>query len=420
MRFETLSEWLSWQETLHPQAVDLGLERCRRVAAAMGMGTPPFALISVAGTNGKGSCVEILDRILRAGGYRTGAYFSPHLARYNERIRIGGREVADGDLVQAFARVDRARADTSLTYFEFGTLAAIDLFMRAPVEVALLEVGLGGRLDAVNLLDADVAVIASVDVDHVEWLGRDVDGIAREKAGILRRGRAAVCGQPDAPAVLDAIAAELGARLHRAGRDYHFEEQGPGWSWRHGERRLRGLPRPGIAGAAQVQNAAAALTALDLLRGRLTLPRRAVERGLREARLRGRFEVLPGPVERIVDVAHNVQAARHLAASLAARPCRGRTLAVLAMLADKDPAGVGAALREAVDAWYVAGLPGARGARARDTAERLRPRVAPRPVHALARVADAQAAALEEARPGDRVVVFGSFYTAAEVLRLET
>ncbi|NIR29506.1 MAG: bifunctional tetrahydrofolate synthase/dihydrofolate synthase [Gammaproteobacteria bacterium] len=420
MRFRTLSEWLRWQETLHPKAMDLGLERCAEVAARMGLLAAPFAVVTVGGTNGKGSCVAMLDAVLRAGGHRTGAYTTPHLLCYNERIAICGRPVSDATLMRSFQRIDAARGQTTLTYFEFGTLAALDIFARSGVEVALLEVGLGGRLDAVNVLDADIALVTTVDVDHVEWLGENRDIIAREKAGIFRSGRPAVCGDAEAPATLEACALERGTTLHRLAREYDFEETPDGWLWRHGETVLEGLPRPGVGGAFQLQNAAAALMVLELLKERLPVSEAAVHAGLRASHLPARFQIFRGPVERIVDGAHNAQAARALARGLRARRCTGRTLAVFAMLADKDVVGVAGAVQELVDAWYLGGLAVPRGASVQELMERLKGLTAGASVAAFGHVAAAYAAARSAAEPGDRVIAFGSFHTAAQALRLES
>lgn len=420
MRFRTLAEWLRWQETLHPRPMDLGLERCAEVAARMGLLDPSFAVVAIGGTNGKGSCAAMLDAMLRAGGHRTGVYTTPHLLRYNERIALCGRAVPDATLVQSFERVDAARGPTTLTYFEFGTLAALDIFARSGVEVALLEVGLGGRLDAVNVVDADVALVTTVDVDHVEWLGGDRESIAREKAGIFRRGRPAVCGDAEAPSTLDACARERGAPLHRLAREYDFEESGGGWRWWCRGTALEGLPRPGIDGIFQVQNAAAALMVLELARERLPVSESAIRAGLRASRLPARFQMFAGPVQRIVDVAHNVQAARALARTLRAHPCSGRTLAVFAMLADKDIAGVAAAVHELVDAWYLGGLAVPRGAPVQELSERVEGLIAGTPAAAFPDAAAAYAAAGAAAKPGDRIVAFGSFHTAAAALRLES
>lgn len=420
MRFDTLEEWLRWQETLHPRSVDLGLARCVRVAARMGLERPPFAVLTVAGTNGKGSCAAMLDAMLRAAGYRTGLYTTPHLRRYNERIRLDGLEASDAGIVGAFERIEGARGDVSLTYFEFGTLAALDLFARARVDAAVLEVGLGGRLDAVNVVDADVAVVTTVDLDHMEWLGPDRETVGREKAGIFRAGRPAVYGDVDPPQSLERRARVLGARLQRLEREYRFEAGHAEWRWQGPEASLEGLPPPALSGAHQLRNAAAAIAALRSLGERLTVSEQAVRRGLAAAALPARFQVFAGEVERVVDVAHNPQAARSLAQTLSARVCRGRTLAVLAMLADKDAPGVVESMAAVVHAWYVGGLAPPRGASGEALAARIRGRTGEAPVRVFEDVPRAYAAALEAARPGDRVVAFGSFCTAAEALCLET
>jgi len=419
MRFTRLSEWLRWQERLHPRAIDLGLERARAVLARMALGHPPlatlpFAVVSVAGTNGKGSCVAFMEAMLEAAGYHVGAYFSPHLVRYNERVRIGGGEVDDDSLVAAFERVDRARGDTSLTYFEFATLAAVDLFTRSGVEVALLEVGLGGRLDAVNLFDADVALLTTVGLDHKDWLGDDRERIGWEKAGIFRAGRSAVCADPDPPESVERHARELGCRLLRVGRDYRFAAREDSWSWSAGQRHVEGLPYPRLQARFQLANAAAALAAIDALAPRVGVDAAAAREGLLSAHLPGRFQVLPGVIETIVDVAHNVQAAQALAGALKARPCAGRTHALVAMLADKDIEGVLSAMTPVVDCWHVAQLEVARGASVERVAAALGARAHVRHPD----VALAHRHITAHARPGDRVIVFGSFHTVAEVLRV--
>lgn len=418
MRFANLAEWLAWQETLHPSAVDLGLARVRAVAGRLGWGPLPFPVISVAGTNGKGSTVAFLTAVLEAAGYRVGAYTSPHLLRYNERVRVAGAPAPDEALCQAFERIDRARGELSLTYFEFGTLAALDLFRQASLDALVLEVGLGGRLDAVNLVDADVAIVTTVDLDHTEWLGPDRESVGREKAGILRRGRPAVCGDPHPPASLLAVAAGLGAPLYRIGRDYDLVEQDGRWDARLGEEWLTGLPPPRLAGRAQLRNAATALMALRTLAERLPVSRAALEQGVRRAALPGRLQVLPGAVERILDVAHNPQAARELAAFLQSRPCAGRTHALVGMLSDKDVVGV---LREVVpwvDSWRLASLGGPRGGRAEDLAQALAG-LTVAPVTTWPDPASAYRDLLRATRPPDRVVVFGSFLTVGPALRIE-
>lgn len=417
MSFDTLDEWLRWQESLHPEQIELGLERVAQVWARLHAGSAPFTVISVAGTNGKGSCVMMLESILRAAGYRVGAYTSPHLLRYNERIRIDGREIDDASLMQSFERVEAARGSTTLTYFEFGTLAALDLFRAARIEIAVLEVGLGGRLDAVNIIDADVALLTSVGIDHVEWLGPDREHIGREKAGIFRRDRAAVCADREPPDSVRRYAAEIGAQLQCIGADFDFVGSPGGWQWQGFGRRRVGLPYPALRGAIQTQNASAVVAVLELLSQRFPVDQDALRRGLQDVQLPARFQILPGAVDWILDVAHNPHGARVLAANLAARTCAGRTHAVIGMLRDKDASGVAAALDECVQVWYAAGLPGPRGLDADTLTQRLRAAQMHGEVHQYVDIAAACAAAAKAAQAGDRVLVLGSFVTVAEVMR---
>lgn len=416
MRFATLNDWLAWQETLHPQVIDMGLQRVAQVARTMGLARPAPLVISVAGTNGKGSCVALLDSIFAAAGYQTGAYTSPHLLRYNERVRIAGRAADDTALCAAFERIDAARADTSLTYFEFGTLAALDIFAAADLDIAILEVGLGGRLDAVNIVDADVALISSIGVDHVEWLGADREAIGAEKAGILRTGRAAVYGEADPPRSVCSAAAQIGTNLFCVGRDYHYAASTQGWDWWSDARRYTALPLPALSGPFQLQNAAAVLMVLQQVAANCPVSAAALQHGLTTAHLPGRFQIVPGAVEWIVDVAHNPHGAAALAAALAQRVCAGKTHLVLAMLADKDARGVIDALRPQVHYWYCAGLSGARGQSGRALAARAG-LDDPATCWTGADVAAACAQASAAARPGDRIVVCGSFYTVAEALQ---
>lgn len=413
MRFQTLTEWLAWQETLHPRAIDLGLERVRAVAERMGLLAPSHTVITVAGTNGKGSSVAMLEAMLGCAGLHVGAYTSPHLWRYNERIRIDREPVTDAAIIAAFECIDAARGDISLSYFEFGTLAALELFRRAQLDVAVLEVGLGGRLDAVNILDADCALVTGIGIDHVEWLGPDRDTIGREKAGIFRAGRPAVCSDPQPPATVRETARAIGAIWFGLGEHFSYQRDTATWSWWSNSVRLESLPLPAMPGPFQLQNAAGALMALQTLGTHLPLPVQALRDGMQRARSAGRFSIVPGVVEEIFDVAHNPHAATALAGALAARPCSGRTRAVCAMLADKDAAGVAAQLAGQVHDWYLAGLDGARGQSAAALALRMQlpaaPPLFPDPATALA-------AARAEAQPGDRIVVFGSFHTIAELL----
>ncbi|NIR59262.1 MAG: bifunctional tetrahydrofolate synthase/dihydrofolate synthase [Gammaproteobacteria bacterium] len=415
MRFETLGDWLAWQETLYPRPIELGLERVARVWRALGRGPFRCPVITVAGTNGKGSCVAFIEALLMAGGHRPCAYTSPHLMRYNERVRIAGHEVENARLIEAFDRVDRARGETTLTYFEFGTLAALEVFAAAEPDVLVLEVGLGGRLDAVNILDPDVAVITSIGIDHTDWLGADRGGIAREKAGILRGGHPAVCGEPDPPPDVAATAADLRVALYRVGHEFDYRETEGGWDWIGPDHRLLALPPPAVPGGHQVRNAATALMALALVGAPLRPAEDAVRAAMNAVRLPGRLQVMPGAIEVVLDVGHNAQAAAALSEALgrmAPRP----THAVAAMLAGKDVGGMVAALAPQIDHWHVTQAHTARALARERVAEALRGAA---PEAAITLWPDV-AAALDGARravgAGGRVMVLGSFYTVAEAL----
>jgi dihydrofolate synthase / folylpolyglutamate synthase len=431
----TLAEWLTLQESVHPQSIDMGLERVSRVAAALGVAAPTYPVITVAGTNGKGSVVAHLEALLGALGARTGTFISPHLTRYNERIRVAGSEVSDAELIAAFERIEAARATTTLTFFEYNTLAALLIFARPGVDVAVLEVGLGGRLDATNLVDADVAVLASVGFDHRDWLGDTLELIGAEKAGILRAQRPAVLGTPEMPGSVYEAIARLGARPVVAERDFRWQVGARSWDYHGLALSLHSLPPSALAGAIQYRNAATAIAAVEALRqaeggrpavarlaGRLApLDERIAAAALSRVRLAGRFQVVPGDVEWILDIAHNEPAARVLAAQLRERAlprsgsgAAGRTFAVIGVLADKDAAAIGAVLAPVIDHWIVCTLEGPRGMSAAQLAARLAPAAAP------VELADSVAAGCERARaaagPGDRVVVCGSVYTVGPAL----
>jgi len=414
----SLAGWLERIGRQHPREIELGLGRVAAVWQRIGL-TLPTVVITVGGTNGKGSCVAMLESILRAGGYRVGTYTSPHLLRFNERIRVDGQEVDDHTLCRALEAVESARGEVSLTYFEHTTLAAFWVFAHAVLEAVILEVGLGGRLDAVNILDADVALVSTVDLDHQEWLGPDRDSIGREKAGIFRAGRPAIFGGDDPPEGLVAHAAALGTDLLVAGRDFAGRPRDGGWDWEGLGRQRLGLPLPALRGSFQVRNAAAVVAALEAVSDRLPLSTVALRQGLLDVRLRGRFEVFPGPVTLIFDVAHNPEAARAVAGNLGQHDAGGgRTLAVFAMLRDKDIAGVVRTLAPQVDAWFYAPLDTPRAATAAELAAALSAIGAAHVAHGHATLSEALAAARAAARPGDRVLVFGSFYTVGALLPL--
>ena len=412
---QSLSGWLSYLERIHPSAIDMGLERVARVRDRLGL-TPAFPIIAVAGTNGKGSVCAMIGSMLASAGYRVGVYTSPHLLRYNERVRVLGQDAADEALVTAFARIDQARGDISLTYFEFGTLAALDIFIRERIDIAVLEVGLGGRLDAVNAFDSDCAVVTSVDFDHMEYLGNSRDSIGAEKAGIFRAGRPAICGEADAPAGLLERAQQIGARLHLVGRDFGFNADPNQWQFWSALGKRSALPYPALRGDYQLGNAATALSALEQLRDRLPVDMGAIRRGLLDVMLPGRFQILPGRPMVILDVGHNPHAARALASSLGRLPVGGRTIAVFAMLRDKDIEGVAAALRDEVDEWLVAGLSGPRGAGAERIQQALAAAQVDVPVAKFGTPVDAYQHAVRLAGQNDKILVFGSFYTVAAVL----
>jgi len=417
VRFHSLDEWLSWQESLHPSEIDLGLDRIRAVLQGLGHGQLSCPVISVAGTNGKGSSVAMLEAIYLAAGYRVGSYTSPHLLHYNERVRLNGEPVADQLLCAAFEHIDQSRGETSLTYFEFGTLAAIEIFAQANLDVVIMEVGLGGRLDATNVLDADVALITPIDLDHADWLGNDREAIGREKAGIMRAGRPAVSGDINPPASLQQVADELGTQLYQSGRDFSFLDQSSQWRWQCGGRVRDALPEPALRGVFQKANAAAVLMVTELLVERLPLSQSYIREGLANVTVPGRFQVLPGDVPLILDVAHNPQAARALATNLSAWPMPGKVYAVTAMMADKEIAEIMAVMAGVVDHWSLTSVDFPRAATAEQLATILA-EVAPGVEYALCTSVDEALTVLEaQIQPNDRVVVFGSFYTVAAVLQ---
>ena len=413
---QTLNDWLELLERRHPRQIELGLERVARVRDAARL-APSFPCIVVGGTNGKGSTCAMLEAMLANAGFRVGTYTSPHLLRYNERVRVGLREADDAALVRAFERIESVRGEVPLTYFEFGTLAALDLFQRSAVDVAVLEVGLGGRLDAVNAFDAECAVVTTIDLDHMDYLGTTREAIGFEKAGIFRRGRPAVCADEDPPRSLLAHADASGAELRLIGRDFGYRVGPHDWHYWSARGRRSGLPHPALRGEYQIANASAAIAALETLRDKLPVDMGAVRRALVEVSLPGRFQVLPGRPQVILDVGHNPQAARALAASLAAMPRAGRTLAVFGMLADKDLQSVAAAMCPAVDQWFACSLPGPRGAGAQQVLAAIEHVRADASVECCEDPAAAYARAKEVARDDDRIVVFGSFYTVSGVMR---
>lgn len=415
MRFTRLSQWLAWQESLHPNAIDLSLDRLRRTLDRLEWTQPRCPVITIGGTNGKGSCAALSSAILKAAGYRVGVFTSPHLIRYQERIQIDAREISDASLIAAFERIDEARGADTLTFFEFNTLAALLVFETAGLDAIVLEVGMGGRLDAVNVVDADVAIVTSVALDHCDWLGGDVESIGREKAGIFRRGRPAVFGSRDMPASIADVALDVGAHLLRLGHEFDWSRTSEGWRWRRPASIDADLPPPALIGDIQFDNAATVLGALECLRDRLPINRDAIERGLRDVQLAGRFQKIRRRHDWILDVAHNPAAASTLAAQLAANPFAGRTIGVCGILADKDIEGVAAALKSSIDAWVVAGLEGPRAVAPSMLSERLSAAGASI-VATAATVREACEVAQRLAQADDRIVIFGSFLTVGPAL----
>jgi dihydrofolate synthase/folylpolyglutamate synthase len=450
---DTLDEWLRYIERVHPQGIAMGLERVAAVRDKLAL-TPNFTVITVGGTNGKGSACAMLEAILSHAGYKVGCYTSPHLLRYNERVRVERREADDAHLVRAFAAVEAARrgiarrsaeqgphpwgcdredaqtADKNapgtlenfseavqLTYFEFGTLAAVWLFAQARVDVAILEVGLGGRLDAVNVFDADCALIMSIALDHMDYLGTTREEIGYEKAGILRPARTAVCADPDPPQSVRRHAAQIGARLLVRGPDFDFSADRTQWRYDGPHGSKHGLPYPVLRGTHQLGNASACVAALDSLREQLPVSVNDIRTGLLQAETPGRFQIVPGRPVVILDVAHNPAAAAVLAENLVEIGRSGRTIAVFAMLRDKDIAGVVAALQSRIDCWFVASISAPRGADAELLAEALRAAHVAGAIVVCGNIAEAYAQACDMATQNDRILVFGSFYTVAAVMQ---
>jgi dihydrofolate synthase/folylpolyglutamate synthase len=420
----TLEQWLALQETVHPKSIDMGLARVSSVARTLGVDKPKSRVITVGGTNGKGSTVAHLEAIARAAGASTGMLTSPHFIRYNERIRVNGVEVDDAQLIRAFERVEAARGTTTLTYFEYNALAGLLIFADRQVDVAILEVGLGGRLDAVNLVDADVAIVCSIGFDHRDYLGDSLELIGAEKAGIFRSGRPAVLSTPDMPASVYATIQRVGARAVVGERDFSWQLEAtdsalerPSWSYRGLQVALADLPPSALEGAIQYRNASAALAAIESLAAGYDLNEQTVSAGLRQVRLAGRFQVVPGPVEWILDIAHNEPAARVFAQHVGARPFSAErtTYAVVGILADKDGPEILAALEPLVDHWIVCSLPGPRGRQAADLAAKAR--LSADEVTLATSVEEGCEIAATAAVPGDRVIVFGSVLTVGPALR---
>ena len=419
---KNLAEWLSYIESLHPKSIAMGLDRVKQMIDRLKL-HPKFTIITVAGTNGKGSTCAMLEQIYTNAGYQVGCYTSPHLLRYNERVRINKQEVSDEALCEAFEAVDAGRMGTngeviSLTYFEVGTLAAVWHFIQTGVDIAILEIGLGGRLDAVNAFEPDCSIVTSVDLDHQEFLGNTRESIGFEKAGVYRASVPAICGDTNPPLSLVAFAHEVKANFMRVHHEFDFTLDGGG-SWRYsaGEVTYQ-LPIPALKGAYQLNNAACAVCAVDTLQSRLPVTSAHMASAMRQVSLAGRFQAVSTSPHVILDVAHNPHAARALAANLnASRTPQGKTIAVFAMLADKDMQGVVQAVKDEIDLWYIAGIDNVRGASAEDLAK-IVSEAAPNAKFKIFQNANiAYQQACIDVTENDKILVFGSFYTVASVMQ---
>lgn len=414
MQSKTLSQWLAHLETAHPTTIDMGLTRVTQVKNAMDL-APSCPVIIVGGTNGKGSTCAFLSHIYAAAGYKVGTLTSPHLLRFNERISINNQPVSDEEIVEAFERIEAARGDVSLTYFEFNTLAAVDIFGQHQVDVMILEVGLGGRLDAVNIFDTDCAIVTSVDLDHQDYLGDSIEQIGKEKAGIFRAGKPAIFGQDPAPHSLGQHAKNIGAKLLQLNHQFSYIVRIDSWQWQANNGSLKiDLPLPALQGAFQLNNAACAVAAVQIMRQQLPVSNEALAQGIAQAQNRARFQIIQQQPEIILDVAHNPHAARALASSLNALPAK-RTLAVFSILADKDSDAVISTLQGSIDEWFIAPLDLPRGMTLTALTAKLKKHDI-KAIHPHNTIQAAYTAALSQVTENDRIIVFGSFHTVAEVL----
>ena len=410
----TATEWLAYIEALHPKSIAMGLDRVKTVADKLQL-NPKFPIITVAGTNGKGSVCAILSQIYMQAGFSVGCYTSPHLIRYNERVCINNQAISDDDLCKAFAAAEDARGDIALTYFEMGTLAAMWHFCHQNLDICILEVGLGGRLDAVNIFEPTCAIVTTIDLDHMEYLGDTREKIGFEKAGVFRANKLAICGDENPPVSLLDYAKKIGANLQLINRDFTVKKIAQGWQYSAGDVALQ-LPNLGLAGDFQLNNAASAVHAVQHLNNILPTTQANIYEALRAVKLTGRFQQIHSQPEILVDVAHNPHAARSLAHNLQAKPTFGRSFAVLAMLADKDMEGVIRELIGEMDAWYLADIHSPRGAKAKDLQKILLKHAKKSSIQIFANVGAAIDAAYKNAAKNDRIIVFGSFYTVADAI----
>ncbi|MCU7920722.1 MAG: bifunctional tetrahydrofolate synthase/dihydrofolate synthase [Candidatus Thiodiazotropha sp. (ex Epidulcina cf. delphinae)] len=417
MRFDTLDQWLDWQATLHPQQIELGLQRVAAVWRRLQPGGLQSRVVTVAGTNGKGSSVAMLEAIYRQAGFSVGAYTSPHLLRYNERIRLNGVAASDQRLCRAFEEVDQARAAATLTYFEFATLAALTIFAAEKPDLVILEVGLGGRLDAVNIIDADVALITTVDLDHTDWLGDDREAIGREKAGIMRAHRPVVLADGEMPQSVFGHAGELQAKVFAAGRDFYATAGENGWRWSGPDGLRWQLPLPKLAGRRQVANAAGVVMVCHLLQASLPVSREEIATALRQLKLPGRLQLVEGAPTLLLDVAHNRQSIESLRDALEELDWQGRIHALFGLLQDKDATAVADILGERLTSWYLIDLPGSRGRSAEQLALAFQQAGVESPLNCFRSFPLAYRACCRAAHPQDLILIFGSFLIVGEALQ---
>ncbi len=416
MRFNTLKGWLDWQENFHPLAIDLGLDRVTRVYQALNQNQTKPITITVAGTNGKGSCVAYLEAIYKAQGYRVGTYSSPHILKYNERIKINGEPVSDELICEAFARIDAVRNDTSLSYFEFGTLAALNIFQNANLDVQLLEVGLGGRLDAVNIVEPDIALITSIGIDHVDWLGATREAIGQEKAGIFRKDIPAIVGDLNPPKSLIETAHNKAAQLYLIDADFTYKKQGALWEWTANQRHICNIPEPGLKGEHQYRNASAAILAVDLLSKQLPIDDTAIRNGIKNIHLLGRFQLINDKIPILLDVGHNPEAVKTLVDFLTMTFPNKKIHAIFSMMKDKDIASVLEIMNPIIYDWFFTPL----------SNPRTVPEATMRNIFSQSSVSRvsfgykdfnaAFQAAQSQAQAEDLLLVFGSFFLVSECL----
>jgi len=413
---KTLADWLSWQETLHLSEIDLGLDRIREVAKNLGLLSPSFPIITIAGTNGKGSYVAFFESILKEQGYKTGSYTSPHLIDYNERIKLSSLNVSDEFIIKAFEKIDQARDGISLTYFEFGTLAAIYIFTQQKVDVAILEVGLGGRLDASNLWDTSLAIITSIGIDHIDWLGDDREVIAVEKAGIMRKDVPVICGDLDPPHSIATEAKQLGAILYQINKDFSYKKQKhKTWNWK-GFNQSYTLPSPSLSGDFQLNNSATVIAGLNAIKHLLPIDEDSIKQGLKKASIIGRLQLIQQKPEWLIDVAHNPHAAKQLVKYLNTNPVKGKTIALFSMLKDKDINQVIAIMNSNIDEWHIVELDGPRSTKLPDLKRIIMQQSQNKTVLTHKSFVEACKSLKRTSKLQDRVVAFGSFLVISEVI----